>query len=108
MEVFRDGMGMTERQAVAIIGAHTLGQATPQNSGFQGPWAPPGNRLDNAFYRSLRDRNNGWHQSELNLQGAPPEVNPRFQWDTGNIRRTSPGLQTGGRIMLNTDMVRAK
>ena len=111
MEVFRDGMGMTERQAVAIIGAHALGQAAPQNSGFQGPWAPPGNRLDNAFYRALRGRNSGWHQSQLNFPNAPPGVNPRFQWDTGNIQRASqmPTMpQQGGRLMFNTDMVRAK
>ena len=113
MEVFRDGMGMTERQVVAIIGAHALGQAAPQNSGFQGPWAPPGNRLDNGFYRQLRGRNNGWHQSQLNFPDAPPGVNPRFQWDTGNFQRTPPmpGMPPmrpppGSRMMLNTDMVR--
>ena len=94
MQVFRDGMGMTERQVVALIGAHTLGRTTPQNSGFQGPWAQPENRLDNGFYRSLVNEN--WRQNELNFNNAPAGLNPRFQWDN---------LPLNSIMMLNTDMV---
>ena len=94
MEVFRDGMNMTERQVVALIGAHTLGRTTPQNSGFQGPWAQPENRLDNGFYRSLVNEN--WRQNELNFNNAPAGLNPRFQWDN---------LPLNSIMMLNTDMV---
>ena len=104
MEVFRDGIGLTERQTVAIIGAHTLGMASPQNSGFQGPWAPPTNRFDNAFYRTLVDGRSQWNQNQVNSQNAPPDLNPRFQWDNfepmpGRPRPRNP------RMMLNTDMV---
>ena len=106
MEVFRDGMSMTERQVVALIGAHTMGMATPRNSGFQGPWAPPANRFDNAFFRTLVSNNSQWHQSELNFRDAPMGFNPRYQWDLGNVVRTPQGPPPQGvRMMLNTDMV---
>ena len=106
MEIFRDGMGMTERQVVALIGAHTMGMATPRNSGFQGPWAPPTDRFDNAFFRTLVSNNSEWHQSELNFPDAPEGVNPRFQWDLGTITRMPQGPPPMGvRMMLNTDMV---
>ena len=101
MQVFRDGMNMTERQVVALIGAHTLGRTTPQNSGFQGPWAQPENRLDNGFYRSLVNEN--WRQNELNFNNAPAGLNPRFQWD--NFLRTNQPPPPNSRMMLNTDMV---
>ena len=109
MQVFRDGMNMTERQVVALIGAHTLGRTTPQNSGFQGPWAQP-QRLDNGFYRSLV--NEDWRQNELNFNNAPAGLNPRYQWD--NFLRQPPPPPgspppppppPGSRMMLNTDMV---
>ncbi len=106
MEIFRNGMGMTERQVVALIGAHTMGMTTPRNSGFQGPWAPPTNRFDNAFFRTLVSNNSEWHQSELNFQDAPPGVNPRYQWDLGTVTRMPGGPPPMGvRMMLNTDMV---
>ena len=99
MAIFRDGMGMSERQVVALIGAHTLGKASPENSGFQGPWSPPTNRFDNAFYRTLMAAPSGWSQNELNLNNAPAGFNPRYQWDSGN--NGAPG----SKMMLNTDMV---
>ena len=110
MEIFQDGMGMTERQVVALIGAHTMGMTTPRNSGFQGPWAPPTDRFDNAFFRTLVANNSEWHQSELNFPDAPESVNPRYQWDLGTVNRTAQGqplpMGVNVRMMLNTDMVR--
>ena len=108
LEVFRDGMGLTVRQVVALIGAHTMGMATPRNSGFQGPWAPPTTRFDNAFFRTLVSNNSAWHQSRLNFRDAPDGVNPRFQWDLGTVQRMQGGPPPMGvRMMLNTDMVSA-
>ena len=95
MAIFRDGIGMSERQVVALIGAHTLGMTSPENSGFRGPWSPPTNRFDNAFYRTLMAAPSGWRQNELNLNNAPAGFNPRYQWDS----------VSGNRMMLNTDMV---
>ena len=106
MEIFRDGVGMTERQVVALIGAHTMGMTTPRNSGFQGPWSLPTIRFDNAFFRTLVSNYSEWHQSELNFPDAPEGVNPRYQWDLGTIIRMPQGpAPTGVLMMLNTDMV---
>ena len=109
MEVFRDGMGMTERQVVALIGAHTMGMTSPQNSGFQGPWAPPTDVFGNAFFRTLMANNSAWRQNELRLREAPDGVNPRYQWDLGSTVRMPGGQLAQGtmnnRMMLNTDMV---
>ena len=103
IDVFGDGMGMTERQVVALVGAHTMGMATPKNSGFQGPWAFPTNSFDNGFYRVLVSDVSGWHQSELNFPDAPPGANPRYQWDDGSVDRSQNSF--GSTMMLNTDMV---
>ena len=105
MEILRDGLGMTERQVVALIGAHTLGSASTRNSGFDGPWAPPTTRFDNGFYRLLVGNNSGWRQVQLNSPNAPEGFNPRFQWDHGNFQRMPGGDRQGLRMMLNTDMV---
>lgn len=35
------------------IGAHSLGRARKENSGFDGPWDLSQTKLDNGFYRSL-------------------------------------------------------
>lgn len=107
MEVFMEGMGMTERQVVALIGAHTMGMTTPRNSGFQGPWAPPTNRFDNAFFRTLVANGSAWRQNQLNFRDTPAGLNPRFQWDTGNVVRMQGGGRPppNARMMLNTDMV---
>lgn len=112
MEIFREGLGMTERQVVAIIGAHTMGSASPQNSGFQGPWAPPTNRFDNGFYRMLISNNSQWRQSRLNIMNTPAGLNPRFQWDLGTTQRSPGGnlmnMGPAPAMMLNTDMVNNK
>ena len=108
MEIFRDGMGMTERQVVALIGAHTMGMTSPQNSGFQGPWAPPTDTFDFSFFRTLNAADNAWRQNELNFRDAPAGFNPRYQWDLGSTMRMRDGRLPPGvanRMMLNTDMV---
>lgn len=109
MKIFRDGMGMTERQVVALIGAHTMGMTSPQNSGFQGPWAPPTNVFDNSFFRTLMANDSAWRQNVLNLRETPDGLNPRYQWDLGSTMRSVPEgrLPPGimNRMMLNTDMV---
>jgi len=47
--------GFTTRDTVALIGAHTLGVAAKENSGYDGPdgWVINKSRLDNEFYFNL-------------------------------------------------------
>ena len=101
MEVFRDGMGMTERQVVALMGAHSLGSCTPENSGFLGPWDRSVFTLNNGFYIELV--NSDWAQDKLMFPESPVDPDPRFQWNTADANITA---RMPGRMMLNTDMVR--
>eukprot|EP01012_Entosiphon_sulcatum_P034493 TRINITY_DN4375_c0_g1_i1.p1 TRINITY_DN4375_c0_g1~~TRINITY_DN4375_c0_g1_i1.p1 ORF type:complete len:568 (-),score=70.62 TRINITY_DN4375_c0_g1_i1:28-1656(-) len=52
-----DRMGFTERETVALIGAHTVGHLHWNNSGWQGPWTWNPLRFDNSFFKLLRGVN---------------------------------------------------
>mmetsp|Transcript_105 Transcript_105/g.357 ORF Transcript_105/g.357 Transcript_105/m.357 type:complete len:393 (-) Transcript_105:444-1622(-) len=43
----------TDRECTALLGAHTLGQALRNNSGFDGPWTLNPNCLDQRYYTAL-------------------------------------------------------
>lgn len=51
-------MGMNDRETVALIGAHVLGQCHEHNSGYKGPWGPSYNMFTNDFYVRLLGK---WH-----------------------------------------------
>ena len=46
-------VGMTARQLVAVMGAHTLGRAEGKNSGFDGSWSGFSSSFSIQYYRSL-------------------------------------------------------
>jgi len=90
------GFGFTDRQIVALLGAHALGGLVPKNSGFQGQWVLNPGRLDNSYYRTMTNASN-------NYQNVPVETSQfgvLYQWNA-TIDATSNRVQ---RIMLNTDM----
>ena len=101
LDLFQVQINMTMRQAVAIIGAHSLGDAGRDRSGFLGPWTTPTNRFDNAFFRRLRNPNNVWFQQVFNRSGFL-----LYQWvryENGNM--PLPNADPPPSMMLNTDMV---
>ena len=98
LDVFQVGMNMSVRQAVAILGAHTLGDAGVARSGFRGPWVPQTAVFDNMFYRQLRNPNNDWFQEEIVSMNSPVFPDSRHQWTL--MRPNPPNL-----LMLNTDVV---
>ena len=51
-------LGFDERETVALIGAHVLGQCHPYYSGYSGPWGPSYNMFSNDFYVRLLGK---WH-----------------------------------------------
>lgn len=55
MKFFLDNFGLSTRETVALMGAHTIGQLRQQNSGFIGPdgWTAGNGRLDNGYYKGL-------------------------------------------------------
>ena len=49
-EFFQENMGLSERETVVLIGAHTLGSAHADASGFLYFWTASTNVLDNQFF----------------------------------------------------------
>jgi catalase (peroxidase I) len=46
-------MGFNDREIVALSGAHTVGQAHTDRSGYEGPWTPASTKFDNTYYTTL-------------------------------------------------------
>ena len=86
--VFLDRMGMTWEHAVALMGAHTLGHGSRDNSGHHGTWAPNDTEatIFNKLYYEQIFRNNWRPSGQGNTQ----------DWRTGNF--------PDDRMMLNTDI----
>jgi len=78
-------MGFNERETVALLGAHCLGQCHKHSSGFDGKWVPAFNMFTNDFYvRLLGD----WY--------------PKTIEETG--RKQFEDSETKSLMMLPTDM----
>jgi cytochrome c peroxidase len=77
-------MGFNDREIVCLSGAHALGRAHADASGYSGPWTPAPTALSNSFFNLL-----------LNVEWTPK------QWD-GPLQFEDP---TGKLMMMPSDMV---
>eukprot|EP00448_Togula_jolla_P010921 CAMPEP_0170614308 /NCGR_PEP_ID=MMETSP0224-20130122/24729_1 /TAXON_ID=285029 /ORGANISM="Togula jolla, Strain CCCM 725" /LENGTH=565 /DNA_ID=CAMNT_0010939953 /DNA_START=64 /DNA_END=1761 /DNA_ORIENTATION=+ len=95
--VFVDNLGLKWSQATALMGVHTLGRASPDNSGYDGWWSDPENsrRFNNNYYISLMAK--GW-LPERAINGNPK----KNQWQIGDVG-FDPKVK-GKQMMLDTDM----
>jgi len=57
-------MGFDDQEIVALIGAHCLGRAHPDRSGFDGPWTMSPTRFTNLFFKDLLNRK--WTEKKWN------------------------------------------
>lgn len=46
-------MGLSDKDIAALSGAHTLGRAHPERSGFDGPWTTEPLKFDNSYFVEL-------------------------------------------------------
>ncbi|KAG9148156.1 hypothetical protein Leryth_014078 [Lithospermum erythrorhizon] len=46
-------MGLSDKDIVALSGAHTLGRGHPERSGFDGPWTQEPLKFDNSYFVEL-------------------------------------------------------
>eukprot|EP00512_Aurantiochytrium_limacinum_P013653 CAMPEP_0171574032 /NCGR_PEP_ID=MMETSP0961-20121227/5110_1 /TAXON_ID=87120 /ORGANISM="Aurantiochytrium limacinum, Strain ATCCMYA-1381" /LENGTH=731 /DNA_ID=CAMNT_0012129259 /DNA_START=56 /DNA_END=2248 /DNA_ORIENTATION=- len=91
--IFVTRMGMTLRELVAIVGAHTLGAATSDGSGNNGIWVEKNDVFDNQFYIDMLDMD--WTR-EMVYFGVD-NSSRTFQW----IADADDGVEL---MMLNTDL----
>jgi len=83
-------------ETTAIMGAHTLGEARPENSGFEGigGWVPNMNKLDNQYYQQVLL--SGWKQIFIDNEDPIPD---RYQWIKGGNGPTDKKT-----FMLDSDL----
>jgi hypothetical protein len=90
-DAFITRMGLTWTDAVALMGAHTLGRGDADFSGHQGTWVQDDTRstvFDNGFYREMLRR--GWSTRDTDA------TVPDNDWTWGREDRNV--------MMLNTDI----
>jgi len=83
---FDEVFNMNATEAVIMLGAHTLGVASPQGSGHEGSWTVDPDTMDNSFYSDLTLPTMFWEQGQ-------PVSPAKWQW-TANT----------GQLMLNSDV----
>merc|ERR1719262_1608611 len=91
-----DALSMTWRETAALMGVHSLGKASLQNSGYSGWWTDEANvaAFNNNYYISIV--NKGWGPAEVPGSG-------KSQWvRKGTIADDPNGLHP--EMMLNTDL----
>lgn len=65
MNVFVNRMGLTVRDVVALLGAHSLGRAMPENSGYEFYWSRSASLFRNEYYQDLL--NSHWKRTSNNF-----------------------------------------
>mmetsp|Transcript_10700 Transcript_10700/g.24384 ORF Transcript_10700/g.24384 Transcript_10700/m.24384 type:complete len:447 (+) Transcript_10700:70-1410(+) len=94
-ETFLSRMGLSWREATALMGVHTLGRARPENSGYDGWWSDAVNsrKFNNNYFASILGK--GWIAERLSAG--------KNQWKRADAGRDR-GSTDGKEMMLNTDM----
>jgi len=109
LDFFSHEFGFNPQEVVALMGAHSIGTASRQNSGFDGPegWDDTNDRLDIDYYRKLIGGGNpnnlgdlidapNWNQETIRNSGDIPD---RVQW-----RRRKGNNRNQDIIGLNVDI----
>jgi len=107
---FNENFGYNDKETVAIMGAHTIGQLKRENSGFDGEsgWLLNNDIFDSEYYKELVGGSSPNDPMEVLVDGAPawqpdrednsdlPEFPDKFVWT---------GFPEGTKIiMLNADI----
>merc|ERR1719401_609860 len=94
--VMLQNMNLSWNLSAALMGAHTIGLASPERSGYSGAWsdANSSRRFDNGYYTSIVLK--GWAPDPV-VEGNPE----KNQWKRIDIGTDTMGL--GREMMLDTD-----
>jgi hypothetical protein len=94
--VYLDGDKQTSwKHTAAISGAHTIGKANLENSGYNGTWTTNPAVFDNAYYLRIIDQ--GWIP-QWNINGNQG----KNQWIVSDLGRDKP--EVAAQMMLNSDL----
>jgi len=79
MSFFANEFGFDDNETVALLGAHTLGRASSDNSGFSGTWINgEANFFNNEYYKKLVDSSLTWRHRDAGTDNwqwnVPQEV----------------------------------
>jgi hypothetical protein len=118
---FENNFGFNMQQTVALMGGHSLGTLSRENSGFDGRqgWVQNNNHLSNDYYNQIvggtpEDANTTnidvlarapqWTQTFVDNSYDPTFRGPdRFQWER-NIRRGGPIVMLNSDIAITRDL----
>jgi len=65
-QFFKDAFGFNVKETVALLGAHTLGKAHRNDSGFDGNWVEKGDlTFDNEYYKLMISDEVDWRNEVL-------------------------------------------
>ncbi len=104
LSFFSDNFGFNASQTVALLGAHSLGSAHREFTGFTGSWVSNNLILSNSYYQNLVGGSGGLSDSEATMAAAPDWTNnfinnsdisgmpSRWQWEQNGL------------IMLDSDI----
>lgn len=103
IDYFSNEFNFSPREVVALMGAHTLGRAKVENSGYEGVWVNgrgEASTLNNRYYREFIVRI-PWVQTEITFNGVS-----QFQWQLPNTTPNSADNRDEPRsnMLLNSDM----
>jgi cytochrome c peroxidase len=106
LHFFSDEFGFDASQTVALMGAHSLGSAHRQNSGYDGPlgWVPNNLVLSNSFYQNIVGGSGGTSDSIDTMIAAPDWTNTFI--DNSDLPNTPDEWQweQNGFFMLHSDI----
>lgn len=106
LHFFSSEFGFNASQTVALMGAHTLGSAHRQTTGYDGPlgWVPNNLVLSNSYYQNLVGGSGGTSDSIETMTMAPDWSNNFI--DNSNIANVPSRWQweQNGFIMLDVDI----
>ena len=111
LDFFDTTFDFNAEETVAIMGAHTLGVAKRENSGFEGDagWVPQEGLLTNNYYTQVLGAN--WIQFFVDNSDLPG-IPDRFQWKKGTGGGSGGGGGFGGMgsdvFMLDSDLAIAR
>lgn len=81
-DIYHKGMGFSDKEIVALLGAHALGRCHTDRSGYWGPWTFAENAFSNEYFRLLVEER--W-SPKVSHNGKPWEGPDQFEDTTGKL-----------------------